>query len=269
MSTHKPAFLRRWATWRGGVQIGVVALALGAGVRALLVPGSPSVEAYCPFGAIETAWVMLARGEYLRNLALSNGVALLLTLVVTVLLGRVFCGWACPVGAWQDLMAALTRRIVEPRAGVPLRFPPWLERPLRWGKVVVLGVILWASVSAVVPPLAPYCPFRTLFELRWNTLLSVGLILTFSVLAMTVERFWCRYLCPLGALLAPFNLISGWRPRVPVERCVSCGHCQATCPVGIDPVRDGTQHPECVRCMKCVETCPRLRRKSHREELVP
>ena len=249
--------LWRWSTWRQIVQVAFLAWALIASLRHLILADGGSIEASCPFGAVETAWSSLAGGTFLRHLAPSNLLALALVVLSALALGRIFCGWVCPIGTIQDALAGLMRRLVGRGGVLPLRLPKKVDRPLRYLKYLVLGWVLWASISAVVPPLAPFCPFRTLFELNLGSLLSLGVALTFAGLSLIVERFWCRYLCPLGALLVLFNRLSPLRPRVNAERCVACGRCEAACPAGIDPVKDGTDHPECVRCYACVESCRR------------
>jgi polyferredoxin len=199
----------------------------------------------------------LVEGTYLRHLAPSNGIALALVALSAVALGRVFCGWVCPIGTLQDALAGLARRLTDREAGFPWRVPRAIDRPLRYLKYVVLGWVLLASITAVVPPLAPFCPFRTLFEFNLGSVLSFGIILSLATTSLLVERFWCRYLCPLGALLALLNRVSPIRPRVDGGRCVACGRCEKSCPAGIDPVDDGTNHPECVRCFACVDACRR------------
>jgi len=220
--------LGRWSFWRRLVQI--LSLALLAVIAARYAFGftTTSIEAYCPFGAIETLWSTLDEGTYLRHLAASNGVVLIVVAVSGLFVGRAFCGWVCPLGTVQDLFAALA-----------------------------MGWVIWASATAFVPPLAPFCPYRTLFEFNANSLLSIAVIMTFATSSMLVERLWCRYLCPLGGLIGLMNRISPIRPRVNRTRCVSCGRCGGACPAGVDPVADGTDHPECIRCYACVEACPR------------
>jgi polyferredoxin len=226
-------------------------------LRHWLWPQTASIEASCPFGAIETAWALLSRGEFLRAVGWGALITLVLVLLSALFLGRVFCGWVCPVGAIQDGLAGLIKKASGREATFPLRPPKWLDRPLRFGKALLLGWVLGVSVNAVAPPLAPFCPYRTLFEPNLASMLSIGVILAFISLSLLVERFWCRYLCPLGALLAPLNYLSPFRPRLNTERCVSCGRCEAVCPSGINPVTDGTEHPECVRCYACVDKCHR------------
>ncbi|MBN1399314.1 MAG: 4Fe-4S binding protein [Anaerolineae bacterium] len=255
-----------WSRYRHIVQVLVLALAVGTGLRYLLVAGAPSPEAYCPFGAVATAASLTAGRGFLRQISLTNGLVLGVVALSALGLGRLFCGWACPIGTLSDGLAGLSRRLFGRRGPYPWRVPRRLDRALRWLKLPVLGWILWASLTAVVPPLAPFCPYRTLFEFNLNTALSLSVVATFGFFSLMIERFWCRYLCPLGALLAPLNWISGLRPKVDAARCLACGRCERVCPAGIDPVTDGTDHPECVRCYACVQACGRTGAISFRSQ---
>ncbi len=256
MTTAKPAPRARYAPWRLAAQLIARAATVVLGARGPAAPGAPSVEAYCPLGAVETAWAALTRGEFLRHLAPSNGVVFGVVALSAVLLGRVFCGWVCPLGALQDWLAWLSRRLMGAGPN-PWRLPRWADRVLRGAKGRLLGWRRGARGTAGAPPLAPLCPFRSLFEFRWDALLTWGVIGVFVAVALMIERAWCRYFCPLGAILSLFNRLSPLRPRVNAERCVACGRCAIICPVEIDPVADGTQHPECVRCYACADACKR------------
>jgi len=244
--------------WRRFVQgMALVAAGVAAVRGALSLSGQPSLESYCPFGAVESAWQLLAEGRFLAGIGWGNVLALSVAVAIALLAGRAFCGWLCPLGALQDALAAISRRLLGTRREMPISLPRKVDRLLRWAKYLVLGWVLWLSISAVVPPLNAYCPLRTLFGLQAGSLLPIGIGLTFVTASMSIERFWCRYLCPLGAVLAPFNRISWLRIRVDPLSCRLCGRCASDCPAGIDPARDGTMHPECLRCLDCIAACRR------------
>jgi len=86
--------------------------------------------------------------------------------------------------------------------------------------------------------------------------LAIGLFVLFIVLIFTVERGWCRYFCPIGAFLAPFNKVSVLHVDVDEEKCIHCNACVLQCPMGID-VPNMYKDPECILCGKCIEVCPR------------
>ena len=239
------------------VQIGFVLLAVGLGVRHH-IHATYSFDQSCPFGGIETAWAAASTGTLIRQTGPSNLILLGLLLIAAILTGRAFCGWACPLGTVQEWIARLARRVTGGRgAWLPVTVPERLDRILRLGKYVVLALVLWASTSAVVPVLIPFCPYRTLFTFNVGSLLGWAVLLALFLTSLVVDRFWCRYLCPLGAILAPFNKLSLWHIRVQKTSCVSCGICKRACPVDLDVVHEVERGGECIRCLECVRSCPR------------
>jgi len=250
--------------WMQGI---FVILTFLIGLRHIMPGGSSkggAFDAFCPFGGIETLWVYLTTGHTLKTTNLLNFTALIAVLGVSLVAGRAFCGWICPLGSLQDLFARWARRLSgekrsirgkKSKASFPIQVPPKLDHWLRYLKYVVLAAILIASTMAVYPPLRDICPARAFFDFHWNTpLLGVVLIL-FILSSMLVKRFSCRYLCPLGALLAIFNKISPIHIAVDQHNCTHCGRCEAECPVDIPAIPENIRSAECIRCLECIETC--------------
>ena len=251
------------STWlRPTLQIAFVILAVVIGFRhqgcAHTSPSPCSFDTSCPFGGVATSWRIMADGVFLRDTGPSNLILLGLLLLAALLTGRAFCGWACPLGTVQDWLATLARRLTGGRkAWLPITPPRWLDRPLRLGKYLLLAWVIWQSATALLPPLQPFCPYRTLFTLNTRSLLGWSILVGFIVLSLVVERFWCRYLCPLGALLALTNKISLWHIRADQTACIACGRCDRACPMGLDVVREVERGLECTRCRACVQACPK------------
>lgn len=182
------------------------------------------------------------RGEsYTADLPLL--IFLVFAVVTTVIWGRVFCGFLCPFGALQDLLERL----------VPDRFKRTpLGRPHRAGLLVkygVLGAVLIPVLMGNRTSLYQYVePFGTVF-LQSPSLLLWAIALIFLGLSAVIPRFYCRYVCPLGAALALGSMVSLRRiPRV--EHCQHCRVCEQACPTGAiqGPEID---FKECVRCNVC------------------
>jgi ferredoxin len=220
----------------------------------------------------------------------------LLTVAVTLALGRVFCGWFCPLGATLDVSRRLLGKLPAP------------ARPLRWEgrrvKYYLLGATLaaaaanwqaaWlldpfsllarglsvgvvpaanAAVNAVfnglyfsLPSLRPVSePVFTQLKEYVLTFeqqhfrwawLSFGLLAGVVALERWQPRFWCRNLCPLGGLLSLCARGRSLARRV-TDGCTDCGTCWGTCPVGL--LEDGTHRlsqAECTACMRCPTVCP-------------
>ena len=227
----------------------------------------------------------------------------IVTVVLTVLLGRVFCGWVCPLGTvhhaatWLAHVFSRKRRKAQPYTGMnkakyyllaglltmALFGAHWIGvfDPISQFYRVVTTVLYPATQYAVEdgatavyhadPHLGPahltsvtepanrvlknkvFGPARPAFT---GTTLIGLLFAAMIVLNAFRRRFWCRYLCPLGALL-------GWLSRRPVlrlvnvpEPCKECGQCATVCPAGASPEKPGEWKPsECFGCWNCVPSC--------------
>jgi len=273
---------RWWKVIRRTTQLAVVLLVGWFGLRhAQLFRGGP-IDAYCPFGAIETLPKLIANGTFLQKTALSSMVIFGAVLGMSVVGRASFCGWLCPLGAIEDAVHWLGRLATRALGAVPglggpngrlarwgdrrsqrsvaLQSPGYrrLDQILRYGRYVVLGliVVLTARVGSLV--FANYDPFRVLFHFRfesWTGFVVLGLLLVTSVL---IERFWCRYLCPLGAVV---SLVSRLSPAGIVRNssaCVDCGRCDKACGLGLEVATvDKVTSGQCTLCVECVGSCPK------------
>ncbi|MFZ0529228.1 MAG: 4Fe-4S binding protein, partial [Propionicimonas sp.] len=135
---------------------------------------------------------------------------------------------------------------------------------LRWGRFLVLGLVIFMSYTTARLWFAGYDPYVTLFGLHWLFGAEAGdygvalLILAAVVAAsLVVDRFWCRYLCPLGAVLSVVGRFSLLRIRRAPSACTDCTLCDRPCPVGIEPSKAKPfVSSDCIGCMDCVATCP-------------
>ena len=251
---------------RTTIQWSALAITLLVGLRHIM-PGEAarggSFDSFCPVGGIETLLPYALTGNTLRSTTLLNFSILLAVLGLGLVAGRAFCGWMCPLGTLQEYLARMARRLSGDKsrirgkanqAALPIRLPPSLDRALRYAKYPLLALILVASLFTLWPPLFELCPARSIFSFKQTTLLLAVLAL-FVVGSLLVERMWCKYLCPLAAVLAPMNKIAPLRLVINQDRCTHCGRCEVDCLMGIEAVPENLDHPECVRCLECYETC--------------
>jgi polyferredoxin len=233
-----------------------------------IMPGEASrggsFDSFCAFGGIETLLPYLFNGSVLKSTNLLNFSILIATLGVSLVAGRAFCGWLCGLGALQDFLAVWTRKLLGEKRHVrgkarktilPLRLPSAVDRPFRYAKYLILLWIMVGSLFTVYPPLREFCPVRAVFSLKMTSLLWLSLVV-FLAGSILVERFWCKYLCPLGAALALFNKISPVR-LVSSSTCNNCGRCDIECSMGIEGVPNNLTDTECIRCFECLDTCSR------------
>ena len=228
-----------------------------------------SAEAFCPMGGFETLYKYITSGgSFVAHTHLSNLVLFLATMASVVLFRSAFCGWICPFGALQEGIMALSKRLQK-------RFPALkkgvkalqeksaplarLDRYARYFKYVVLAWIIWGTITygvMVFRDVDPYAALLGLAELSIG-LGTVVLALVF-VASFFVERPFCRYACPLGAINGIVSQVSPVRLERDDLLCKGCAICDKACPVGL-PVATSVKitSPECIGCLECVDVCPR------------
>ncbi|MBF0263202.1 MAG: 4Fe-4S binding protein [Magnetococcales bacterium] len=215
---------------------------------------------------------LTALSGFLTSQTLYKGLAFaLLILIPTLFLGRFFCSWICPLGIINQGLSHLfnRRRAVD----------NWEEnryRPLyRLKYYLLVALVIFAMLGALqIGLLDPIALIYRSFSLSvlpaldrvtggglfaQSTVFHGGVLIALILLAILlanrfITRFWCRALCPLGALLGFFSQWSILRIRRDVERCNHCKQCLRACQGAADP--DG-QHrvTECHLCMNCIEAC--------------
>ena len=190
-----------------------------------------------------------------------------------LLWGRgVFCGWLCPFGAIQELMHKLSMKVGFKQ----IEFPPMLHERMLAIKYIVLIALIGVSLNSIATA-APFFeiePFKTTFSLRfqreWYFLVyAIGLI----AVSLLITKFYCRYICPLGALLSfstRFKIFNWLRRR---SECGSvCHTCGNDCSVGAINAKGEIDEPECHYCLECQTTywdehrCPVMVSKRERRE---
>ncbi|HEY5912030.1 MAG TPA: 4Fe-4S binding protein [Verrucomicrobiae bacterium] len=234
----------------------MLAMVLGAVVYLAVGLGSRSFEAYCPFGGVESLWGLFTTGEFSCTLAPLNLSFLVALLVLALVCKKAFCGWACPIGFLGELTARLSGRVWTRRPRVPHR----ANRLLKLLRYVVLAVALFFTYRAGELVLRGYDPFFLIFSGFGHG--SAGavsaVVLAGTVLGMwIVPMFFCRYLCPMGAVFDPFSRLAFVRIGRDASKCTACGSCSRACLHDI-PVQElrTVRHRDCTNCLECLEACP-------------
>ena len=189
---------------------------------------------------------------------------LLATVPATVLVGRFFCGFFCSFGAVQDLLWLGSHRL---RALFPgKRNLKKDDRIFRFAKYAVLFyfiIFIWSGVTAVKTA-GPWQVFGQYVSFgHWpglKLLLSVGgvLLLLIFIGSLFVQRFFCRYFCPMGAIYSLISQTSFLKIDKPREECGKCHLCTSKCTMGMDLTKkDRIAGGECISCQKCVSWCPK------------
>lgn len=222
--------------------------------------GVASIHAICPFGGLEALYKYIAGGEYLKRTNISNFILLGSTMILALLLGRIFCGWICMFGWIQELPARLGKWIFKKRFTVPLA----IDKPLRYLKYIVLFAALyftWKMADLVISPYDPFAAYAHIpagFTSVFDEYL-VGAIILFGavILSFFYDRVFCKYLCPMGAFLAIIYKVTNYKIKRDEETCIHCNKCTKACPVNIDVAKlESVTDAECINCLECVTVCP-------------
>lgn len=219
--------------------------------------GTPSVEAYCPFGGLENLYHFLTTGGFIRRIEPSAMVLLAAVVGMTLLFSRGFCGWVCPFGSLQEWLGLLGRKALRKRYNPT---GAW-DRGLRYLKYVVLAVVIGLTWWTGALVFRDYDPFLAFFhlgagidELPWAYAI-LGVVLTGS---LVIERFFCKYACPLGAVLGILGRLGITRIQRDAANCKGCNLCRVKCHAHVEflPVTE-IRDPECNHCLDCVAHCPK------------
>ncbi|MFH1313291.1 MAG: 4Fe-4S binding protein [Candidatus Eisenbacteria bacterium] len=227
-------------------------------IRGLMGLTSRTVEYYCPMGGIVSIYGLFRKQQFICALNETNLSIALVLLVGVILIKKSFCGWVCPLGTIFDWFAWLRRKTLGKDF---LRIPDLPDAVLSKIKYVVLAIILILTFRASELIFRGYDPFYILFTggKGHGLIPVVSLVILIGVLVTTFifEMAWCRYLCPLGAVMSPlsrFGLLKVKRNRA---HCSGCGVCDTVCLQRI-PVSKLTRvtRTDCTICLDCVARCP-------------
>jgi len=230
------------------------------GGTGLSVPRPAGAEGWLPIaGLMNTKYFFLTgRVPAIHPAAMVLFIAFML---MSLLLKKAFCSWLCPVGTLSEQLWKLGRRIF----GRNLHPPKWVDIPLRGLKYLLLGffVFLIGAMSAEAIHDFMSTPYGLVADVKMlnffrdigqTAAIVIGLLV---LLSMLIQNFWCRYLCPYGALLGITSLLSPVKVRRDAEACIDCGKCARACPssLAVDQLVQ-IRSVECTACMACVAACP-------------
>ena len=180
----------------------------------------------------------------------------------TVVFGRFFCGYACAFGTLGDAIHLLFAPF---RSWCGKHFPTWRaskgqQNRCRYVKIVVLALILAICFQGTYDSSwSPWTAFAGLMGGSLNGIPS-GAFLLLGAIAVgmgLVDRFFCRFLCPLGALFSFLPVLPVSQFKRTGKHCsTQCACCQNACPVHMRPEKDGSEMGECIACGQCAVACP-------------
>jgi len=230
------------------------------GPAATLARRPAGVEGWLPIAGLMNLKYWLLSGEIPRMHPAAMFL-LLAFLAIAFLFRKAFCSWLCPIGTISEYLWRAGKKMLHRS----FFLPRWLDLPLRGVKYLLLGFFLWAISTMSAAGIRDFMttPYGLIADVKMlnffrhigeTGLIVIGLFVLASVL---VPNFWCRFLCPYGALLGLASWFSPMKIRRDPEPCIDCAKCAKACPSNL-PVDKlvKIQSVECTGCMECVVVCP-------------
>lgn len=226
----------------------------------LFLPGAFTAA----FNGVKYLFTQIGAGE---KLELTSFVTVLIVLCIfTILFGRFFCGFACAFGSLGDAVHFIYVKICRKCKKKPLRIPEKVRHYLFGFKYVVLAAIVllcFAGVYGNARGTSPWDVFSMLhagnFQLSGYAAGIVLLVLIVAGMAIE-ERFFCKFLCPMGAVFALLPVMPFFALCRDRDHCIpNCKACTMRCPSEIGLPATGTYEVkgDCFQCQKCIGTCPK------------
>jgi polyferredoxin len=221
----------------------------------------PSIHALCPFGGLESLFSVFTSGTFISKIFSGTMLLFAITLVLAIAFRRSFCGLLCPFGAIQELFGKIGQKLFKRK----FIMPSAIDRPLRYLKYVILFITVLYAWKTAGLWMAPYDPWSTYghlsegLESMWSES-AIGLILLIITVigSFVYDRFFCKYLCPMGAFYGIIGKLSPHKIKRNDTICIACGKCNKVCPVNLDVQHaQEVKSAECINCQICVLSCPK------------
>lgn len=187
-------------------------------------------------------------------------------ILLTIAFGRFFCGWICAFGTMNDIIHIISEKIFK----INYKISPKADSILKYLKYIILLFIIafmWTLGTNAFSSSSPWDAFAEITqfpEVINNYSIGFALLILIMIGAFFIERFFCRYLCPLGALFSIISKIRIFKISKPNDKCGKCRLCTFKCSMGIDLYKmDSVKNGECINCLKCVEVCPKKNAKTN------
>jgi ferredoxin len=220
-----------------------------------------SIHALCPYGALESLYSLIGSGTFIQKIYSGTVVLFVLTIIIALLFRRSFCGLICPFGALQEFFALLGKKIFKRRFSINGK-PDHYLRYLKYVVLLITIIYAWKTAGLWMSPYDPWSAYSHLSEgilsLISENLVGFILLIVTIIGSILYDRFFCKYLCPMGALYGIISKISPHKIVRNQDKCISCNLCTKNCPMNIDVANSNSiTSAECINCQLCILSCPK------------
>ncbi len=221
-------------------------------------------------GAVLRHWMgWMPKVQLLPAILALNVVVVVAILLVTFLIGRLYCSVVCPMGIFQDIFSWFHKIIFGKKR--PYRY----RKPQNWLRYIVLAlfvILMFFGLNGIASLVAPYSAYaRMVANIHGSGLVqwvAIATLCSVGVMSFMYGRLWCNTLCPVGSLLSLFSKHSLFGIRIDGEKCVGCRKCEKRCKANCINLEDKTvDGSRCVMCFNCLGHCKQGAIKIARKDL--
>ena len=229
----------------------------------------PGAEGFLPISALMGLLHWLYSGA-INTIHPAGTIILAAIIALSITMKKAFCSWMCPIGTLSESLWMLGQKLFKRNFAVW----KWLDYPLRSLKYILLFFFVYAIAAMSVQDLELFInsPYNKVADIKMYLFFAeisqfaLWTIIGLMIFSVFIKNFWCRFLCPYGALLGIAGLMSPFRITRIKESCIDCELCTKVCPSNIKVHLIGHSNQnspvgqvwsdECTSCLRCVEECP-------------
>lgn len=220
---------------------------------------SVSLHAICPFGGVVSIYKFATAGLFVQKIHESSFILMFAAFILAIGFGPLICSWVCPLGTFQEWVAKLGRKLFGKKYNHFI--PTNVDNYLRYVRYVILAMVIYVTATTSKLIFQDIDPYYALFNF-WSAEVALPALVILGItisLSFFIERPWCKYACPYGAVLGIFNMFRIFGIQRKSSSCINCKVCDQACPMNIKvSTTNIVRNHQCISCMKCTSeyTCP-------------